>query len=571
MIKNFSKDDLIYKGTNCTVIHGKSGDPEEPVCVKVLNQEFPTSDQSWYVENEYEFSYETTCPSIRKALRQTVVENHKGIVFEYIEGFTLQDFVRSKYRSYHELLSIALELALAISDLHKANIIHNNINPANILVQQGTSRVYLIDLQIASRSTIKLEDTNNHIIRKATIAYVAPEQTGRINRLIDYRTDLYSLGVVLYEMFTGKLPFVSDDPIEPVYSHLAKTPMPPDQLRKDLSPIVSAIIMKLLSKNAEDRYQSAMGVYYDLKHCLIHNFEKEDHFELGASDFSGKLYIHPTLYGKDSERKKLIEVFGHSATGACELILVYGYSGSGKTSLVNELQRPVTDHKGFFVRGKFEQFQQDTPYSAFILAFKELINYLLTKDPQEVARWKNIILDKVGTLGKVLTDLIPGMEALIGKQPEIPHLRGSELQNRFNYVLGNFIKAVASKNNPLVIFIDDLQWADGSSINLFNLILTDRESKYITLIGAYRDNEVTSEHPLAKMQEGLHEKNIIFHEIEVTNLSEFDVERLVDELLSTGQPDSQELSSLIYQKTNGNPFFIQRFLQSISDAGNMYF
>lgn len=571
MIRNFSQDDVVSMGNNSIIIHGKNYNFNHAVCIKVLNQEFPGSDQSWYFENEYEFSFNAKSPSVRKALLQTTIENHKGIVFEYIEGTDLGKYLQASSRSYHELLHIALEIALALSELHKENIIHNNINSGNILIQSDTSKIFLLDLQIASRNRLKLDDINNHIIRKAVLSYVAPEQTGRVNREIDYRTDLYSLGVVLYEMFVGKLPFEYSDPVELIYAHLAKTPVAPDQVLPDFSPVVSAIIMKLLAKNAEDRYQSAIGVYYDLKYCLDNNPGKDDSFSLGENDFSGKLFIHPKLYGKDNERKKLFKLFENCADGASELVLVYGYSGSGKTSLINELQKPVTDRKGFFVSGKFELVQQDTPYSAFILAFMELINYFLTKNDATRAKWKETILEKVGSLGKVLTDLIPGIEALIGPQPDIPHLKGTELQSRFNYVLGNFINAIACKENPLVIFIDDLQWADGSSLNLFDLILADKATKHVMLVGAYRENEITDDHPLKNLLARLQEKNILFHTIPVVDLEEHDVKNMVVELLRTNQENSAELAQLIYLKTKGNPFYINRFLQSIYEEGNLFF
>ncbi len=572
MIKNFTQDDLIYFSDSSTIIHGKGDqDRTTPVCMKVLNDEFPSSDQSWYFENEYEFSYNVNCGSIRKATGQAMIENHRAIVLDYIHGTDLKRYIQINKLLYGELLSLATEIAFALAELHKEDVIHNNISPGNILIQKDTGKVLLIDLQIASRNSLKLEDTNNHILRKAVLAYVAPEQTGRINRLIDYRTDLYSLGVVLYEMFTGQLPFAYTDPAELIYAHLAKTPTPPHELNSDISLVLSGIIMKLLAKNAEDRYQSALGVYHDLQYCLLHGTDRASSFTIGQNDFSGKLYIHPTLYGKEEDRRKVFKLFENCAGGSRELLFVYGYSGCGKTSLINELQKPVSDWKGFFVSGKFEPFQQDTPYSAFIQAFNELINYFLKQDAHLLAKWKEAILEKVGSLGQVLIELLPDIEALIGSQPDLPHLKGAELQSRFNYVLGNFIKAIACEEHPLVIFIDDLQWADASSLNLFDLIMSDKEAKYIMLIGAYRDNEVTDEHALGHLLNKFKKEDIPFHKVEVVNLVDTDVKRMIDELLRTNQNDSAELAQLIYTKTQGNPFHIHRFLQSIYDEGNLFF
>ena len=571
MIRNFSQDDVVHQGNSSIIIHGTNENFYHPVCLKIINQEFPTSDQSWYFENEFEFSNNISCDSIRKALQKTVVENHKGIVFEYIDGISLEEYLKKEKRPVNELLNLAIDLSFAVSALHKANIIHNNICPANILIQNGSGKIFLIDLQVASRSTLKLDDTNNHILRKTGLTYIAPEQTGRINRVVDNRTDLYSLGVAMYRLFTGKLPFDSTDPIELIYCHLAKMPVPPNELNSEIPVSISAIIMKLLAKNAEDRYQSAMGVYSDLQHCLIHKLDRSELFSLGKNDFSGKLFLHPKLYGKERERETLFRLFDNCAGGSRELLLVYGYSGSGKTSLITEIQKPVIDFKGFFVKGKFEQFQQDTPYSAFIHAFNELIDFILTRDEHTLNKWKNTILEKVGSLGRVLTNLIPGIEALIGKQPPLPHLKGAELQSRFKYVLGNFIKAIACEEHPLVIFIDDLQWADTSSLNLFDLIITDKEAKYIMLIGAYRDNEIYEGHPLQAFQNKLRTEDVLFHEIEVVNLTDVDVKNMVVELLRIDQSNSSELAHIIHTKTKGNPFYINRFISSIYEEGKLYF
>jgi histidine kinase len=571
MVRNFRPEDLVYQGRNATIVRGIQGSFDRPVCAKVCNTEFPDSDEAWYMENEFEFSSNILSPYVRKAVQKSLVENHPALIFEYVQGYNLREYLEKNGPSLKDKISLAADIATALADLHKENVIHNNITLDNILVEEGTGKIFLIDMQVATRNSIRLEDSNNYIINKKGLTYIAPEQTGRVNRVVDSRSDLYSFGIVLYEFFTGRLPFDTSDPAELMYAHLARMPIPPREIDKRLPRGLSDIVIKLLAKNAEDRYQSAMGLCYDLKYCLSDSFDHNERFQLGQNDFSGKLYIHSRLYGKEKERETLFRLFDNSIGGSRELLFVKGYSGCGKTSLVSELQKPVADYKGFFITGKFEQFQQDTPYSAFIHAFRELVDHILTRDEGSLAKWKKVILDSVGSLGRVLTDLIPGIEMLIGAQPPVPHLKGAELQSRFKYVLGNFIKAIACDEHPLVIFIDDLQWADTSSLNLFDLILTDNDARYIMLIGAYRDNEIFPGHPLEILTNKLRTEEVIFHEIEVVNLSETDVCNMVVELLSCSTDRAAELAGIIYTKTKGNPFYINRFLRSVYEEGNLFF
>lgn len=542
-------------------------------CIKFLNEEFPKTEQLQYLDNEYEYAYACECDSVRKAIEKTNINNRKAIVFEYIDGADLKTILEKQNNTPEQLLDIAISITNAIADLHSFNIIHNNICPENILIERYTGKAFLIDLSIASRINLKLDDDNNHIIHEACIDYLAPEQTGRINRMVDYRTDLYSLGVILYRMFSGKLPFSSDDSAEVIYAHVAKTPATLKEVTSDVPEMVSHIVAKLLAKNAEERYQSATGLKADLIRCKKHLAEQQSIplFDIAQNDFSGKLQLHHKLYGKEQVIGELNQLFDSTVRGRKELLFVTGHSGRGKTSLINELSAPAIKANGFLISGKFERLQHDAPYSAFTEAFKELTDNLLTQNEALLSSYKNRISESVGTVGKILTDLVPPMETLIGTQPDLPQLKGKEFQNTFNYVLNSFIRTIATREHPLIIFIDDLQWADAASLNLFAQLAANKDAKYLMLIGAYRDNEITEGHGLNKVLDELKEENVTYHEIDIENLDAAHVYQLLKDALRTSQNNLTELTELIFLKTNGNPLYVYRFIQSIFEEGFLKF
>ncbi|MBC8246110.1 MAG: AAA family ATPase, partial [Deltaproteobacteria bacterium] len=361
--------------------------------------------------------------------------------------------------------------------MHASGGFHGDIRPEHITQRGDQAEINLIDPGAETSS-----------FAPARLPYISPEQTGRMNRVVDYPTDLYSLGVVFYEILIGEPPFLSEDLLEMIHSHIAKRATPPHERRADVPELISAIVMRLLEKNAEERYQSAFGLQYDLKKCvgLLTESGTIEAFELGESDYTGIFRIPQKLYGRETEINTLLNSFDRISEGGKELLLVAGYSGVGKSALVHEVHKPITGKWGYFIEGKFDQYQRNIPYFAWGQAFGGLMNQLLMESEIDLALWKKRILDAVGPNGKVLTDVIPNLELIIGPQPEVPELGGQETRNRFHYIFQNFSKTMAQKEHPLVVFLDDLQWIDSASLNLLKVLAAESDLIYFLLVGAYR-------------------------------------------------------------------------------------
>ncbi|MCC3500612.1 MAG: AAA family ATPase [Microcoleus sp. PH2017_15_JOR_U_A] len=581
----------ISDGFNTSVYRGIRQSDEQPVIIKILKAEFPTLEQITRLKNEYKITQHLHADSIVTYYSLETYQNRLALISEDFGGNSLGQII-SKKLDLTAFLNIGIQLASALNSLHQNGIIHKDIKPSNIIINLETGIVKITDFSIASRLSKETPQINSANLVEGTVAYMSPEQTGRMNRTLDYRSDFYSLGVTFYEMLTGKLPFKSNDILELVHCHIAKHPAPPSEYRRnlensDLVPqVVSDIVMKLLGKNAEDRYQTAEGIKADLENCLNswQTTGEVAYFVPGQLDRSGQLSIPQKLYGRELEVDSLLAAFERVGTRQCrvptgdrdllpgrsEIVLVSGYSGIGKTAIVNEVHKPIVRQRGYFINGKFDQFKRNIPYAALIQAFGSLIGQLLTESSENLQAWREKLAAALGTNGAVIVDVIPEIELIIGKQPEVPQLGAAESQNRFNRVFQEFIGVFTRAEHPLVIFLDDLQWADSASLNLMQLLLGNSESKYLLLIGAYRDNEVNPTHPLVQAIEqiaktGTPVNNIVLQPLDFGNVCELIADTI------TANDKVRLLAELIFHKTGGNPFFITQLLQALYQENLLYF
>jgi predicted ATPase/GAF domain-containing protein/predicted Ser/Thr protein kinase len=564
--------ELIFEGTNSVVYFHEESEFKKPIVVKIMREDHPTPEQIQAFYNEYDITQNLHIEGVRKAFKKEQIDGKPAVIMEYVPGEALKDIYPAKYISTLDFLPIAIQICRILGDIHQNNITHKDINGKNIILGED-KKVSIIDFGISTKINVKNQNLGNPEKLEGTLPYISPEQTGRMNRVVDYRTDLYSLGVVFYETLTGRLPFQSTDALELVHAHLAQVPDAPNKVSPKIPQIVSDIILKLLNKNAEDRYQSAYGLQADLERCLneLENKGKIEAFELGLNDFSGKLQIPQKLYGREDETKLMLDAFYRTCEGATEFMLISGYSGVGKSALVHELHKPVTERKGYFIEGKFDQFQKNIPYSAWIQAFESFVNLLLTENSEQLHIWRNQILKAVGKNGRLLTEVIPDLELIIGEQPEVDELGPNEAQNRFNYVIQNFVNDISKKDHPLVIFIDDWQWADAASLNLLKTILINTSQDYLLILGAYRDNEVNASHPFMMTLDEIRQEEVLIQSLILSNLSVENVDQLIEDTLHLDYEGVHEFSELIYSKTQGNAFFVNQMLRSLYEENLLNF
>jgi predicted ATPase/signal transduction histidine kinase len=467
-----------------------------------------------------------------------------------------------------QFLRVAIALAAALSRLHERGIIHKDIKPANVMVSQASDEVWLTGFGIATDSSRERQAPTPPQIIAGTLAYMAPEQTGRMNRSIDSRSDLYSLGVTLYQMLTSALPFTASDPVEWVYCHVARQPSPPEERRKDVPAALSAIVLKLLAKSAEERYQTAAGLQADLKRCLddLERLGRIEPFVTGARDVSDRLTIPEEVYGRERETTALLDAFDRVvASGAPELVLVSGHSGIGKSSIVNELHKAIVLPRGIFVSGKFDQYKRDIPYATLARAFQTLIRQILSRNEAEVGRRRDALRDAIDPNGQLLVNLIPELELIIGKQAPVPELSAQDAENRFQWVFRAFVGVFARKEHPLALFLDDLQWLDAATLNLIEHLIIHPDVRHLLLIGAYRDNEVIASHPLMLMLDSLRKSSAAVRDIVLTPLSIDHVGQLTADSVRQERALTEPLARLVYEKTAGNPFFVVQFLTALAE------
>ncbi len=556
----------LYASANSLVYRGRRQVDDQPVVLKMLKQAYPSPEKIAWFKREYEITRDLDVTGVVQAYSLESDQNRWLMVLEDFGGSSLDHLNLAGRLTVPDFLELTIKVTAILGQIHQQHIMHKDINPSNIVLNPATGQVKIIDFGIStvlSQETLTFRNPN---VMEGTLAYISPEQTGRMNRAMDYRTDFYSLGVTFYELLTGQLPFPTADTLELVHNHIAGQPQPPHRLDPTIPQLLSEIIQRLMSKNAKDRYQSAHGLKVDLEECLRQWQSKGqiDHFPLGIADVSDRFQISQRLYGREQEIETLLSTTQRVSQGVSEMLLVAGYAGIGKTALVQEVYKPITEQHGYFISGKFDQLQRDIPYASIIQAFRSLMRQLLTESETKIVVWREKLLAALGPNGQIVIEVIPEVELILGPQPNVPELGPVESLNRFNLVFENFIRVFTQPEHPLVIFLDDLQWADSASLKLLELLMTAPDSHHLFLIGAYRDNEVSDIHPLMlTLAEIEKTEGATVNHLLLSPLALPDVVQFVADTLHCESARAEPLAELVLTKTDGNPFFIGEFLKSL--------
>ncbi|MGK4005827.1 AAA family ATPase [Sorangium sp. So ce1036] len=568
---HYNAVEVLHEGSD-TLLYRAVRDDGLPVVLKVLRRDHESPRALGRLRHEYEVGKRLPAKAIVKPHALEALGDQAALVLEDFGGRSL-DRLQAGPMPLDRFLPLAVRLTDALAELHRHGVIHKDIKPQNLLCNPETGEVKITDLGIASLSPREPQGPSHDGLIEGTLAYMAPEQTGRMNRWIDERTDLYSLGVTLYEMLTGTLPFHAGDPVEWVHCHIAKRPPPPHAIVPSIPPALSAVVLKLLAKAAEERYQSALGLRHDLDRCAAQLAATGaiEAFPLGQRDLSDRFQVPQRLHGREGEVRALLAVFERAlAQGRPELVLVSGYSGVGKSSLVAELHRPVVRERGFFLSGKFEELRRDVPYLPFLQAFRGLVQEILCASEDELERWRQRLRGALGPHGRLLTDMLPELELLVGPQPPVPELPAAEARRRFHATLQRFVAGCARKEHPMVLFLDDLQWADAGSLQLLERLVT-APAVHLLVVGAYRDNAVGPAHPLRLTLAEAQKGGAVVSDIVLAPLSAAHVEALVAETVHAPVERARPLARLVYEKTAGNPFFAIQFLITLHQEGLIAF
>jgi predicted ATPase/serine phosphatase RsbU (regulator of sigma subunit) len=573
ILAGYHLTEKLYDGTRTLIYRGQRETDHKPVVIKFLKNEYPSFNELVQFRNQYTIAKNLDLPGIIHPYALENYHNGFALIMEEAGAIALSEYVTSNPLTLEGFFNIAIAIVKVLEGLYQNRVIHKDIKPHNILIHPETKEVKLIDFSISSLLPRETQEIQSPNVLEGTLAYLSPEQTGRMNRGIDYRTDFYSLGVSFYELLTGRLPFQSEDSMELVHCHIAQTPRPPMQINQAIPQMVNDLIMKLMAKTAEDRYQSANGLKYDLERCQQQweNTGQIKVFSLAQRDISGRFQIPEKLYGREIEVATLLSAFERVSDGQTEMMLVAGFSGIGKTALVNEVHKPIVRQRGYFIKGKFDQFKRDIPFSAFVQAFQNFMRQLLTESAEQVQTWKTQIMAALGHNGQVIIDVIPELEQIIGPQPPIPELEGNAAQNRFNLEFHHFINVFTTAEHPLVIFLDDLQWIDSASLKLIQSLMGQTDTHYLLLMGAYRDNEVNAAHPLILTLEDIRKTEALVNQITLGPLKQPDLNLLVADTLSCPTNKAIPLTELLIQKTQGNPFFTDQFLKFLYEEGLITF
>lgn len=560
--------EALHESANSLVFRARRLADGQSVILKLLKKDYPTPGELTRYRQEYEITRSLESRHVILAHELRKHENTLLMTLEDFGGESVAKIMQRRRLTGAEILSIARQVTQALQEVHGQHVVHKDINPSNIVFNAETSLLKLIDFGISTRLSRENPVMRSPEVLEGTLAYMSPEQTGRTSRSMDYRTDFYSLGATLYQMVTNRLPFDTDDSVELVHCHIAKEVLPAHEVDARVSPVLSAIIGKLLAKAAEDRYQSTWGILADLDtYERTIAGEAEAEFVPGRADQSERFTVPQRLYGRESEVAAVLSTFSRVSEGSRELLLIAGYSGVGKSALIRKVYEPITAKRGYVAAGKFDQLQRNVPFSAIVRALQDLVRQLLTESEQRLEDWRQRLRAAFGANGQVIVDVIPDVELIVGPQPPASELGAMEANARFNLLFSSFIRVFCGDGRPLVLFLDDLQWADSASLNLLQLVMTDRETENLLVIGAYRNNEIDALHPLASLPEQLREQGQTVEEIELSPLGHAHLRTLIADTLRRPEDEVEKLTQLVQHKTQGNPFFVGQFLETLYDQG----
>ncbi|MGH9011423.1 MAG: ATP-binding protein, partial [Acidimicrobiia bacterium] len=570
-LEGYEAIEALGESAGATLLRARSQDDGTWVVIKLLKSEYPTPEEVSRLAHEHRIVGDLQLEGIVRPLRIERFKHRVALIFEDSGGSSLRSMIGPTGLDTETFLRVAIPLVRTVGHLHDADVIHKDLNPANIVVDDTLSTVQITDFGIASRLPRVHRDAAPADRLEGTLPYLSPEQTGRMSRAVDHRSDFYALGATFYEALTGRPPFTAEDAMELVHCHLAVRPAPPREVNPSVPEALSDIVLKLLAKSAEDRYQSAYGLLQDLERCQIalREHQRIDAFPLGAQDVASRFSVPDRLYGREAEVAELLAALERAASGSTELLLLVGGSGTGKSALVQEIQGPTIERRGYFIGGKFDQYSASTPYGSLIDAMRELVHQLLGEPPDRITAWRDAILTALAGNAAVVGDVVPDVTRITGPLPPVAELGPTETQNRFNVVFRRFIRTFARPEQPLVIFLDDLHWADAASIRLLRTLVSDPEARHLLIVGAYRPEAVDPSAPLAAAIASLDPSST--PRIELGELDLSTVTDLVADTVRAPQDEAASLAGLVHERTAGNPFFVIQFLRSLFEDGLLRF
>ncbi len=562
-LSDYALGERLHQGPRSVVYRARRHRDGVPCVIKIQQSDRPNAREIERFQRQYDIALALDLDSIVRPYALARHHHRMALVMEDYGAVPLSAYVRGRRVSVAEAAELGAQIARALGEIHERRVVHKDINPSNVVIHPETRELKVIDFGISSTVSRETPWIRSPNLLEGTIRYISPEQTGRTSRVIDHRTDFYSLGVMLYELLTGAPPFQSLDALEVVHAHLALAPAPPHEVDPRVPRALSSVVLKLLAKAPEDRYQSAKGIVADLE--ALAGGEDIPGFVPGLRDAADRFQIPQRLYGREPEAAVLRAAVARVARGPAELVLVSGYAGIGKSALVSEVHDPLSGARGHFASGKFDQLRRDVPYASLIDALQDLGREILAESEAELAAWRRVLAAALGPNVAVIASVVPAFELVLGKQPLPPVLGASEAQHRFHFAFARLLGALASHEHPLVIFLDDLQWADAPSLSLIQHVLTDGAPPGLCLIGAFRDNEVTPTHALTKAVEAIRAGGTPVTDLHLGPLGPADVTRLVADTLRCDEVRAAPLAALLLQKTEGNPFFIGQLLGSLHE------